>query len=448
MNVTSRASILFAGILMLTIGCSRQDRPRPLSPALIAPPPRTEKSVNIDPLSSADQPGALNTAGRGISRPVLQAEAPVEQLSKTVQENVRLPGERAVDSSDASTTAPSTGPTTAGVSSGEYLTLGGIVADVNGTAISANKVLRLVEPALAPKAKQLSREQFRGLAMREIDARLKELVHFQLWYAAAERYLDQKDKDMADGLTMQWRQRQISMAGGSEEVARSRIAARGEDFDDLVQQQYRIWMSRIYSEKKLMPQIQVTADDVREYFNRNGAREFSQPDTAQFRLIKIDVAKSSNNRDEARRRITELRNRIVKAGESFEAIARSANDDSRLAASGGALAAPIQRGAFAIEPLEKAVWDTPEGKVTEIVETPNAFYIALVEKKIIGKAASFDDEAVQTQINDRLRGEQFRALQQQVEKTLLENAAVVSTNDMVNTALEMVMQNYPRWAAK
>jgi hypothetical protein len=54
--------------------------------------------------------------------------------------------------------------------------------------------------------------------------------------------------------------------------------------------------------------------------------------------------------------------------------------------------------------------------VTDIVETPNSFYIALVEKKTAGHAATFDDEAVQTQIRDRLSGEQFRTLQAQVEK--------------------------------
>jgi parvulin-like peptidyl-prolyl isomerase len=411
-----------------------------LSPSAFAPSARAD-TTPMAPLSRADQPGTLNPVMRG---PALSPPA-VGPVSPIVQENIRQNGEPAEITSRPATASASQ-PTTVGLSSGQYWEIGGVVADVNGTAIYANKLLRRAEPALAARAKDLDERQFREFARRELfgqNGTLQALVEDQLEYAAAERVLDQKDKDIADFKTTEWRQEQIRAAGGSEAVTRERAAAHGEDFDELVQQQYRVWMSRIYYQKKIMPHVQVSAAEIRDYYERNLAREFSEPATARFRLIKIENAKH-DGRDGALRYITELRNRIAKAGESFEAIARSANDDPRLLKTGGDLGTAIQKGAFAISAVDEAVWKTDPGKVTDVIETPNAFYIALVEQKTPGHTRPFD-EATQTQIDRQLSNELFRKERMAHRERLLKDAAVRSNEPMWNIALEMAMQNYPRW---
>jgi parvulin-like peptidyl-prolyl isomerase len=364
-----------------------------------------------------------------------------------VQENVRPPGANGADATTQPAAALSaTRPTTVGVSSGQYYAIGGVVGIVNGTPIDANKVIKMAEPVFAARAKELDERQFRALVLQEIKKQILELRDLQLEYAAAERKLEQKDKDLADLLTAQWRQKQITAAGGSEAVARQRAAARGEDFDELVQQQYRTWMARIYYEKEIMPHVQVSAGDIREYYERNRDREFSEPGAARFRLIKIDHAKHGG-REGALKFITELRNRIVKAGESFTAIAHSANDDPRLLKSGGDLGTTIQKGAFAVAAVDQAVWNTDAGKVTDVIEAPSAFYIALVEEKTPPKVRSFD-ESVQTQIDTQLRNEQFRAARMKERERLVKDAVWRSDESMRNVAIEMAMQNYPRWAGK
>ncbi len=433
------------------VGCSHGQKAQPLAGTVFIgqPPARTDRDVNIDPLSRADQPGQLYSA-RAENNPRVQPnqEQPVEGLSKTVQENVKAPGADNPEIAAAPPPpSPASHPTTAGASSGQYLTLGGVVMDVNGTPIYANKVITLAEPVLAARAKDLDQNQFRAVAQRELGAEIRALRDLQLEYAAAERNLDQKDKDLADQLTMQWRQKQITAAGGSEEVARRRFAERGEDFDDLLQQQYRVWMSRIYYEKKLMPQVQVGANDMRAFYDQNRDRIFTDHGAARFRLIKISFDKHGG-RDGAWQTINELRNRITKAGESFESIAHSVNDDPRWLASGGDIGAAIQQGAFAIEPVEKAVWQTPVGQVTPVVEANNAFYIAKVEDLKTGHVRPFEDEQVQTEIMDRLRAEQFNALRQKVQQALIDQAVIRSDPEMMNVVLDMAMQNYPRWAAK
>jgi parvulin-like peptidyl-prolyl isomerase len=396
----------------------------------------------MEPLSRADQPGTLHQVTRAPNAAAVAGAQPRVGVSSMVEENVVAPA-GAVDATQPTTTG-------VGISTGQYYELGGVVANVNGTPIFANKLIKVAEPALSAQAKALDERQFRTLANKQLfdpkGGTLKALVEDQLEYAAAERNLDQKDKDLADMYTTNWRTEQIRAAGGSEVVARQRATARGEDFDELVQQQYRIWMSRIYYQKKIVPRVVVSAADIRSYYERNRDREFSDPGSARFRLIKIENSRHGG-RDEALHLITELRNRIAKAGESFEAIAHSANDDPRLAKNGGDLGTAIQKGAFAIAPVDDAVWKTDIGKVTEVIETPNAFYIALVEQRTPGKVRPFDED-VQAQIDKQLSNELFREARMAHRAKLVEGAAVFSTTAMQSVAMEMAMQNYPRWRAK
>src|SRR5688572_6346828 len=196
---------LVAGLLA---ACTPQERPQPLTPAAFAPAQRTEEPTPMDPLSRADQPGTLRET------PPVQTVAPprVEGISDTVLENVKSPGADGRDPTTGPTqpAVAATGPTTIGVSSGQYLHMGGLVMEVNGTAIYANKVIKMAEPVLAARAKELDQRQFRLFAMKEIGEQIAELRDLQLVYAAAERHLDQKDKDLADRLTMHWRQTQIN----------------------------------------------------------------------------------------------------------------------------------------------------------------------------------------------------------------------------------------------
>ena len=87
---------------------------------------------------------------------------------------------------------------------------------------------------------------------------------------------------------MQWRQKEITAAGGSLELARQRWAAQGWDFDERVKQQFHTHMAQLYYQKHIIPLIQVTAADIRAYYNANRETEFTKHGAAKFRVIKID----------------------------------------------------------------------------------------------------------------------------------------------------------------
>lgn len=438
-------------------GCQTSEKPRPLAPAAAATlAPRNDRITPMEPLSAADQGGQLNNprmTGANPARAAKPAPPAVEGVSQVVQNEIKVPGpDDATLIAPLATTQPATQPATqrvpptTGVSSGHYYEVGGVVANVNGTAIYAEQIIKLLDPMFSARAREFNQAQFREFAKRAITKQRDDLVRNQLEYAAAERYLDEKEKELADVLTAQWRTRQITDAGGSLAIVRDRYASRGENFDQKVQDQYKIWMSRIYYEKHVMPRIVPTAHDFREYYDAHRSTTFTEQGTARFRLIKVDPAKHGG-REGAARFASELYNRITKAGESFESIARSANDDPRWLKSGGDLGTAIQQNAFAIPAVEKAVWDTPVGQVTPVIDAGTAFYIALVEEKKAGKVQPFEDYGVQVRIEEEIRARQFGEARQRVYENLIKDAAIHATDSMMNVAVEMAMQNYPRWAA-
>ena len=494
MTIPSRSrGMLTVGVLVslaLTVGCARPRRGEQPTPQFSAGP-RTVKPMASDPMSGADQPGPLydNTRlelapAKEVNGGAPQRQGPMEQasgsdgLSKTVQENVTGPG-----ASAGAATRPANGagaaaaangvanggaaaakppppaqqqrpqPHQQGAAVGQFFVIGGVVAEVNGTPIYANKVLNLIEPILAARAKELDAERFKLVADKELKTQRNTLINHELEYAAAERNLDARDKDMAWTLTMNWKLQQITQAGGSEELARKnapQIARENSlnpdaSFDELVQEMYRVWMSRVFYQKKIMPRIQLSAAEMREYYDRNRTHLFTTRADAQFRLIKIDK-KKAGGREPAMDKIVGLRNRIVRAGESFESIARTTNDNPLLLKTGGQVT--VDRGAFAVKEVDDAVWSTPQGQVTEVIETGDALYIAQVMERKPAAVQSFEEEAVQVRIKDDLFSRDFKEMRRKVLEQLEKDAVIRSDPSMMNTALEMAMQNYSRWAGK
>jgi peptidyl-prolyl cis-trans isomerase SurA len=434
--------------LFAAAGCASEKAARPLPPGAFTAPP----TIGTSPNSPVDRSGALPVE-RPLGEEVPPAPAErqktsvkektpaVESISPVVQQNVQSPAERGLE---IAATRPELGHFTTAPSSGQYLTLGGVVAEVNGTPIYADKVLAEIVPVLAARAPNVSREGFRAIAAQEIGKQVQDRINLEVEYAAAQRNLDEKDRQLAEALTEDWRKHKIAQGGGSVELARKLAADHGQDFDEMVQEQYRSFMSQIYYQKRIVPRIQVTVDDMRRYYNQHLATEFTRPATARFRLIKVRV-QQVGDRDAAKKKIEDLRQRIVKGGEEFSAVASTVND-AALLATGGELT--VQRGAFGAEKVEEAVWATPIGQLTPIIETPDAFYIAKVEDKSEMHVAPFDQEQVQGSIREKLRSEQFRVLREKELEQLREQSLIRSNHAMLDTAVDMAMENYPLWAAK
>jgi parvulin-like peptidyl-prolyl isomerase len=271
---------------------------------------------------------------------------------------------------------------------------------------------------------------------------LQLLINNELEYAVAYVNLSPEERRLADNLTMVYRQRLITQAGGSIERARRKAQEEGLDFDDKVREEYRTNVVRIYYQKRVFPRVQVSASDMRMYYERNIQKLFSTRDQAQFRVIRI--ARTSGGDSAADRAKIEQLHQRAKAGEDFAELAGAFNDDPILLRNRGDVGL-LDRGAYRVAEVEEAVWKLQSGEVTDIIETRDGFYIARLEQKNVGTIRPFEDPEVQMEILETLRREQFNTLRAQEQDKLRRNAIIHPANPSIEPILEMAMQQYPRW---
>jgi hypothetical protein len=427
-------SVVFIALLW---GCGSGDHPRPLSPDQFYAP----QGIGAQPLSGYDLPGEIPPRDT-------QNEPPAAPLAAggfnggysspapaSLQE--RTQGGLAI----RTTTRPATQPSgySAGYPTGQYLTLGTVVAVVGETPIYANDVIRRDAPILREYAREYDADRFEIAARERIDETTHELVVNQLQYDAALKALDNSDKENADRLTNMWRQRQITEAGGSLEVARRRAQAQGEDFNQQVEDMHRFYLVQIYEARDIMPQVQVTASDKRRYYQTHLATDFSTPDHATVWIINTDP--SDLGHDLALSKIEGFRKRGL-AGEDFAVMAKSQ--------SSSVFTEPkdIERNSFALTKVEAAIWTLQPGQISNVIEDQGGFYIVKMISLEKGGVRPFEDEAVQDEITRTLRTQQLGKLNEEMMNRMLENAVVRTDPEMVDAAVDMVMQNYAKWSQK
>lgn len=390
--------------------------------------------------------------------PADDASAPVKSINPIVSQAISPTLERAaIPSSTAATGAAATNtPTTSvdpGISSGQYMMVGGIVAKVNEAPVYASQVLNLVSRDLAAKSREMDASQFRRYAADELFQSREHFIRTEVMVAAAQRNLEPSEIALAQALTTDWRQKRITEAGGSLALARRRAAAEGLDFDEMVNEQHRTFLSQIFMQKKVFPRIQITAQDMRDYYRANVDTLFTQHEQIRYRMIRIDPA-NVGGKDAAIARVKQIQEKAA-AGYDFAELARTYNSDQGLSGNGG-LSDWTDRGAMRAEKLEAALLKLQPGQVTQdfIQESDGMFYVAKLEDRKPGRVAPFDDPTVQEKIYNTLRAQQFRTLTDQFVGEL-ERQAIVDPPDrdrrpddsMLQLVVQMAMQRYPQWAA-
>jgi hypothetical protein len=376
------------------------------------------------------------------SSPAQPNEAAPSALETNAVEN------NAVGTTAAGTSAPAQPAPSDIQSKGVYLTLGGVLAQVNDTPIYANAVLAPLKKEFAAKARELSPDDFRDFAAHEIMQQLHERIDDESYFATAYHALSQDDKNLAEAHAMMDRHDWIIAAGGSIEQARKQSAERGEDFDQRVLKNYRELVFELYQRRAIAPLIQVNADDMRDFYRHNVDKLYSTKAEAQFRVIEVDKTASSvalDTTQPVQNDIAAIRERAVK-GEDFAAMASTLNDDAYLRDRAGCPLGEgkwIERGSYILDALEAEVWKLQPGQITPVVEIGGKQYIAKLEARHEGSVRAFEDPVVQIDIYRQLRQIQFNQLWKE-RKDESATQAMISPPDpkRFEVALEMAMQKY------
>jgi parvulin-like peptidyl-prolyl isomerase len=342
----------------------------------------------------------------------------------------------------APTTHPSVVPTFGG---DQYLTLGGVITAVNGRPIYADTVIRLDENVLREKAKQMGLAEFKVIARNLIERTVGTRVDDELEVAAAERTLDPKDIQFARVLTAEWSEHQVSEAGGSEQVARIRAHESGEEFQDQEKDQYDRYLQELYYFRKINPQIAVSREDEWRYYHAH-IDEFTTPAQADIILIEADPAQLNGDRKAAMDKLRNIRERAL-AGEDFAAYARDQSDLPSSAGEGGNGGhLTIKRDTFVYTAVEAQVWKTPVGQISDVIEDHDAFFIFKLLTRDVGGTKAFADQAVQDAIYRRLFDIQRDQRRRDERQKLMLEAIIYPDPPNIGVAVEMAVQNYPRWS--
>ena len=442
--------ILIAGLPAILPACST-DKAQPVS----AQDFYARRNPVASPISQLDRPGILRLPDAH-AQPSNPAPPPNPHESDIVFNPHDVPP----ISTPAPTTLPAaalaraaTSPATQpSLATDEYTTLGGVVLVVNGHPIYADKVLRLSAPALRKHAKEMNIAQFEIAARVEIERTIKNLTDDEVHAAAAEQSLDSKDVQFARTLTRLWSQQQVAEAGGAEQVARLRAQESGEDFQDLEQKQYYWFLYQLYLVKKIFPRIDITGTDERQYYNAH-IDDFTTPTQATIILIEANPDRLNGDPAAAKAKLLNIRKRVL-AGEDFAAYARGQNDlpgSSGDQGNGGQMV--VKPNTLLLTQVEAQVWKTPPGQISDVIEDHEDFFIFKVISRDFGGTKSFADMAVQNAIQRRLRDLKIEESIKE-EQHKLEMAGIVQPSDpvmvdrMIDTAVEMALQNYPQWSKR
>ena len=442
-------------------GCASVSE-RPMTAALFMPPTTAAvtpaASERIDPSVAAAQPAravVLPDGASGGSTPkkamILTPMSPEPFDTVTPLVPLASPGPTTAPTAGA---APAVAPTplppsAEPVASGVYMTVGGVLAQVNDTPIYAHTVLALLDKELAARARDLDADAFRQFAMERIVRQTQELIRDELDYTTAVKTLSADDLKLVGQIATESEQTKVKQAGGSLELARRNAAADGYDFDDLCRRDYRRTVVGVYQRREIDPHVQVSAQDMREFYAANAAKLYGDKDRLQFRVIEIDPARmgGKNPRAAAMAKAESIRAKAV-AGQDFAALASSENHDDALRASGGDPGGWMDRGSYRVDAVENALWPLSPGGVTPVVADGDLFYVAKLLDKHAGVTRPFDDPTVQDDVLKRLTQRQMSALWERVRDQAMSDAIVYAPEDRMNIALEMVMQKYARWTGK
>ena len=405
--------------------------------------PSGRSRLPTEPYSPVDQPGQLpydDARAPRDTEPAAPDQAGPPSAAAVEQLNAVVPP-LAKPFDEAHPAGPGTRPA---MSPGSYMTIGGVVAEVNGEPIYADKLISDLEPHLAARAREMSEAQFKQVAAEELRKQLAAAVNRELLYAAANRLLDQRAKEQARYVGEQWKLQQVTLRGaGSLEAAKRWYAQRGKEFDVQVEEAYRDALARMLLQKEIHPKIHVTAAEMRRFYEENREKEYTVRDAARFEMIQVDPVKVGSVAL-AKQRIDELHAK-ANDGVEFAKLMASSNLSTQRDSKGEL---PwVEKGAFRWAAVEEAVWKLKPGDVTPVIEEEGKFYIARLEQKRPGRVLPFEDGDTQADIHRRLWNAQFQPHYERMIDDLKRQSIVRTEPAMLQSALDIAMQRYPHWKA-
>lgn len=205
------------------------------------------------------------------------------------------------------------------------------VAIVNREPITRDQLDLAVSRHLYQRGKGYSEIPAKNLTMIR-RAALQSLINDTLvrHYADGENYFAPKDE--IDSFVEEW---ETQFASESDLEKRSQLQSLPAEERRRVLA--RIWSRKRWLEQRIEPGVNVTDEEVRQWFeaNRETGVGFVEPEKLRARQIFISTVETDD--EEHKQLIHDIHHQITEQGKPFEEIAKEMSEDPRTAANGGDL---------------------------------------------------------------------------------------------------------------
>jgi peptidyl-prolyl cis-trans isomerase C len=263
--------------------------------------------------------------------------------------------------------------------------------------------------------------------VRQLEQHGSEVEMDQVLQAATDRVIEQKllaQEARRFGLSPDEERVAQTMAAadqraGGREALTATLAAGGSSPDQLEDLFREIELGRAFINHQIRPTIQVSDDDVTEFYNSN-PEIFVRDEQVRARHIVFTVDEWTDSRAElqARQRAEQARARAL-AGEDFAALARELSEGPS-APNGGDLgyfsrttmAPPVAEAAFALDP----------GEISDVVKSSFGYHVIRVEDHRSSGPIPFDE--ARDQARTALTAQKTAETVGTLLKTLYENADI------------------------
>lgn len=366
--------------------------------------------------------GVLGTAK--VDNPVLGPPPPRMAMAQPAERRSGLePGQYGEDQPGISLT--SAGEQTP--ASGESLDGSQVVATVNGDPIFDSEVLERYGLQLDRAARELPPEQNQNLRKQLIQRDLQGYVDRKLLVQTLRSRLKKEQAEMLDGHLNGLFEKEVERLKGEMGVntryeVEQELAKQGTSLENLRNSFANQRMAMEYLGAKANDIPEPTRPELLKYYDEN-ISEYTIP--AQVKWQQIVVSYSKRGGKQSALRVLEKLIDELKAGADFAETARKYSDGVT-AASGGEWDW-TQKGSLADKRAEKALFELPEGTISQVFVGDKEYQLVHVVSRREQKLIPFTK--VQTEIKDKIKKVKRQEATKKVLEELYANAVVETVFD-------------------
>jgi parvulin-like peptidyl-prolyl isomerase len=308
---------------------------------------------------------------------------------------------------------------------------------VNDEFISPEEIVRYASPRLSALPKGLPLADFRRRAAQVLGDTIQQRIHMTLVLGQAREKLTEQQSGWVKAKVQDYKRSLVAQAGSVEKL-RDDLEKRHTTLDQVLDARRDQLQYQIFLQARFESAIVITRRKLLQYYRTN-QEEFASPKRVQFRLITIPLGSDKDAKDQAMESARKAMDRI-RNGQSFAKVAKDVSKGPRRAK--GGLWPKMGQGEFAVNPVDKALFEMKEDEVSEIIETDSALFIAKAVDVDQASVAPFEE--AQKSIAAKLRGKQEKALHEEYFSHLYEGANVQRSEDFLTKVLQLAEEKFHR----